>query len=152
MSFPKTERISALTDPSANFQLILLAYFEAVNVSGASNALRGLRITALEDLQKNLQNYEQRGYLPKLLCAIARKKGEQILQITTKKELEKLRKPRCPHFNGIQFVSDENSILEEELICWSEASLKAPLNETGFRRYMEVFRQVFPEESRMLPV
>ena len=41
---------------------------------------------------------------------------------------------------------------EEELICWSEASLRAPLNETGFQRYSELFRLVFPEESERLNI
>ena len=39
-----------------------------------------------------------------------------------------------------------------ELICWSEASLRAPLNEYAFRRYMELFCRMFPEESEALHI
>ena len=152
MNYPKTEPLGALKDPNADFQLILLPYFAAIDAGEASDSQRTLRITAMKELQRNLQRYQQRGYMQKLLCAIAKKKGKQILQITTKKELKELGKSCCPHFNGRQFVPNESSIPEEELIYWSEVSLKAPLNEVGFKRYMEVFRQVFPEESRMLPV
>ncbi len=48
--------------------------------------------------------------------------------------------------NGSKFIPDEFSVPEEELICWSETSLRAPLNEAGFNRYMELFRQILPME------
>ena len=32
---------------------------------------------------------------------------------------------------------------EEEAICWSETSLRGTLNEAGYKRYMEVFQEVF---------
>ena len=152
MSCPKTEPPRTVTETGTDFQPILLSYFTLIDADEVSDSRRTLRITAMKELQRNLQRYQQRGYMQKLLCAIAEKKGKQILQITTKKELKELGKSCCPHFNGRQFVPNESSIPEEELIYWSEVSLKAPLNEIGFKRYMEVFRQVFPEESRMLPV
>ena len=52
----------------------------------------------------------------------------------------------------MEFISDPYLLPEEELICWSEASLRAPLNEPGYRRYMKLFRQVFPEESQALNI
>ena len=39
-----------------------------------------------------------------------------------------------------------------ELICWSEASLRAPLNEYAFRRYMELSCRMFPEENDALHI
>lgn len=48
------------------------------------------------------------------------------------------------------FIPDAYSVPEEELICWSETSLKGPLTAEGFQRYMELFKQVLPEESRRL--
>ena len=47
-------------------------------------------------------------------------------------------------------TTDDYSVPEEELICWSEASKNAPLNEVGFKCYMELFKQVLPEESKAL--
>ena len=48
------------------------------------------------------------------------------------------------------FIPDAYSVPEEELICWSETSLKGPLTAESFQRYMELFKQVLPEESRRL--
>ena len=55
-----------------------------------------------------------------------------------------------PHYDGAGFIPAAYSVPEEELICWSETSLKGPLTAEGFQRYMELFKQVLPEESRRL--
>lgn len=57
---------------------------------------------------------------------------------------------QLPAYHGGKFSPGEYDIPEEELIGWSEAALRVPLNNVGFRRYMELFRQVLPEESRKL--
>ena len=88
--------------------------------------------------------------MPKLLYAIAEKKCRMIGSITSKSEMEQVIRPRCPHYDGNRFIPDAYSVPEEELICWSETSLKAPLNAAGFQRYMELFKQILPEESRKL--
>lgn len=111
---------------------------------------KNLRFLAVLKLQGCLHQYEQRGYLPKLIRAIAEKKCWIIGTITTEPEMEKLLKPSCPHYYGGKFKPGEYDIPEEELICWSEASLRAPLNSAGYQRYMELFKQVLPEESRRL--
>ena len=59
-------------------------------------------------------------------------------------------RPNCPHYDGAGFIPDAYSVPEEELICWSETSLKGPLTAESFQRYMELFKQVLPEESRRL--
>lgn len=61
-------------------------------------------------------------------------------------------RPRAPHFDGNKFIPDRYNIPEEELICWCETSLRGPLNENGFNRYMEVFHEVFPERSELLSI
>ena len=88
--------------------------------------------------------------MPKLIHAIAEKKCKMIGTITTESEMEKLLKPSCPHYYGGRFTPGEYHIPEEELIGWSEASLRTPLNSAGYQRYMELFKQVLPEESRRL--
>lgn len=111
---------------------------------------KNLRFLAVLKLQGYLHQYEQRGYMPKLIHAIAEKECRMIGTITTESEMEKLLKPSCPHYYGGRFTPDEYHIPEEELIGWSEASLRTPLNSAGYQRYMELFKQVRPEESRRL--
>ena len=36
--------------------------------------------------------------------------------------------PKAPYYNGAEFITDEYHIPEEELIAWSQTSLKAWLN------------------------
>lgn len=111
---------------------------------------KNLRFLAVLKLQGYLHQYEQHGYMPKLIHAIAEKKCRMIGTITTESEMEKLLKPSCPHYYGGRFTPGEYHIPEEELIGWSEASLRTPLNSAGYQRYMELFKQVLPEESRRL--
>ena len=73
-----------------------------------------------------------------------------ILQAKSKTELQAILRPKPPHYNGQGFQADQYLTPEEELACWSEASLRAPLNSAGFDRFMELFREVLPEESATL--
>lgn len=144
--------LGLLTETTDDFQLVIIPYIAAVAVSDDSEKICNLRLWAIKEMQQHLWHYKMLGYMPKLLCTIARKKCEMLLTLTTKAEIERLIKPRSPQYNGNQFIPDKFSIPEEELICWSETSLRAPLNGAGFKRYLELFRQVFPEESRAPPV
>ena len=58
--------------------------------------------------------------------------------------MKKFLQPRCPHYDGEKFIEDPYIIPEEELICWSYASLRFPLNSIGAARFQEVFKRVFP--------
>ena len=136
-----------------DYLLTIIPYFaEVFTESDVSNRVGVLRMDALQNLYAQLRCYEKRGYNRSLLCAIADKKGKMIMHITSREQATRLNSPRCPHFDGAKFYPDAFSIPEEELICWSEASLKGPLNEYGYQRYMELFRQVFPEKSRELSI
>lgn len=144
--------LKLLTETTDDFQLVIIPYIAAVAVSDDSEKICDLRLWAIKEMQQYLWHYKKLGYMPKLLCAIARKKCEILLTLTTKAEIERLVKPHCAQYNGNRFISDKCSIPEEELVCWSETSLRAPLNETGFRRYLELFHQVLPEESGALSI
>lgn len=136
---------------SDDFSIVLIPYFaQAVSEEGISDRLCSLRLEALRRLYGQLLQYKGSGYDQGLLASLAKKKAEHIMQVKTKTEMDRVIHPRTPHFNGEGFVPDSYMVPEEELICWSEASLRAPLNEYGMRRYMELFRQVFPEKSREL--
>ena len=127
-------------------------YAQVMAEEGISDKVRILRMEALRKLHGQLNQYAKSGYDKKLLSSLAGKKAELIMQADTKSEMDKIDRPRSPHFDGTKFIADSYLVPEEELICWSETSLRAPLNEYGMRRYMELFRQVYPEETKELGI
>ena len=145
-----TEMAQLLSEATEDFSLVLIPFLVELMDDKIPDKVQCLRASALRELQENLAYYKRQGIDSKLLCAIARKKGEMICGISTKTELEQAMRPHPPHYDGSKFIPDKYLLPEEELICWSETSLRAPLNEAGFNRYMELFRQVFPAESAAL--
>lgn len=130
------------------FELIIVRYVSEILVDTQTPApLQKARFEAIVRLRKMLLYYKSLNFIDELLTRIAQKKCEMLKQATSKTEMDKILKLRCPHYNGNRFVTDEYCVPEEELIGWSMASLSAPLNDVGFKRYMEVFQEVFPNES-----
>ena len=124
--------------------VIFFAFAEIVMDEDASDDLKSLRIDALKKVQRSLNHYHHLGYIPELTRAIAEKKCRMIKEATSKSEIEKFLQPRCPRYDGEKFIEDPYIIPEEELICWSYASLRFPLNNIGAARFQEVFKRVFP--------
>ena len=125
--------------------VIFFAFAEIVMDETASDDLKGIRIDALKKVQRSLNHYHHLGYIPELTRAIAEKKCRMIKEATSKSEMEKFLQPRCPRYDGEKFIEDPYIIPEEELICWSYASLWFPLNSIGAARFQEVFKRVFPD-------
>lgn len=145
---PCSEIAKLLCETVDDFRLVLAPYYAELAAAEVPDRILKLRISALQEVHRCLAHYQELNYDAKLLCTIARKKGDIILKITTQAEADKISRPRAPHYNGNEFVADEFSIPEEELICWSQTSLSAPLNSVGFDRFRELFRQVYPEKSK----
>ena len=125
--------------------VIFFAFAEIVMDEDASDNLKSIRIDALKKVQRSLNHYHHLGYIPELTRAIAEKKCRMIKEATSKSEMEKFLQPRCPRYDGEKFIEDPYIIPEEELICWSYASLRFPLNSIGAARFQEVFKRVFPD-------
>ena len=130
--------------------VILIPYFAEVVVGDKPEKVQSLQFTALRQLQARLHWYSERGYQDKLINAIAEKKCEMIMRTTTKAEMEKVLHAPAPHYTGAEFVADQYCVPEEELIGWSETSLRGPLIPAGLKRYMELFKLVFPEETHSI--
>ena len=131
---------------TAGYEIPLIFTFSEIIASDKkTDRVKELQLSALGQLRSCLRHYKSLGYVDSLLYAIAEKKGKLILEITSKTEMDKLMKPRCPHFDGNKFVEDKYVIPEEEMICWSQTSLQGPLNEIGFKRYMELFQKYLPD-------
>ena len=133
-----------------NIDVVLILIFVQVIMGERTDKVLALQFSALRELQVILHYYEQRGYSPELIGAIAEKKGQMIITTTTKAEMEKVLHPPAPHYNGSVFVADKYLIPEEELICWSETSLRGPLIKPAMKRYMELFQQFYPDEAKTL--
>ena len=125
--------------------VIFFAFAEIVMDEDASDDLKSIRIDALKKVQRSLNHYHHLGYIPELTRAIAEKKCRMIKEATSKSEMQKFLQPRCPRYDGEKFIEDPYIIPEEELICWSYASLRFPLNSIGAARFQEVFKRVFPD-------
>ena len=126
-----------------NIDVILIPFFAEVIVGERTDKVLELQFSALRQLQAVLHYYEQRGYSEKLIGAIAEQKGQMIITTTTKAEMEKVLHPS-------EFVPDKYLIPEEELICWSETSLRGPLIRPAMKRYMELFQRLYPDEAKDL--
>ena len=132
-----------------DFELVILfAFVEIVMDESASDDLKELRVNALTKVQRSLNHYHHLGYIRELTSAIAEKKCQMIKDATSRTEMQKFLKPRCPRYVGSKFVEDPYIVPEEELICWSYASLRFPLNSIGAARFQEVFKQVFPNGTK----
>lgn len=107
--------------------------------------VRTLRLEALKTLQSRLEEYRKNGYMAEMVTSIAWKRSRMIMEAETKAEMKKILAHSCPHYDGRRFVTDKYHVPEEELILWSEASLRGPLDSTGYERYCEVFRELFPK-------
>ncbi len=116
-----------------------------------SDRERELRFDAVARLNAIVHSYAQYRYDDRIYIGIAKKKGELIMVASTKTEMESILRPKAPRYDGCKFIPDKYNVPEEELIGWSQASLRAPLNGAGFERYMKVFCEVFPEEAKSIP-
>ena len=123
-------------------QIIATALTEIAGSNGPER-VKLLQSAALGELEITLNRYVERGYDPALLHTLASKKVRWIMESTTKYEIQAILNPPAPRYDGNKFCPDKYMPPEEETIGWSETSLRAPLNEAGFKRYMEVFQQVF---------
>ena len=122
---------------------IIATALTAIAESNRPERVKLLRSAALAELEITLNRYSERCYDSALLCDIASKKVGWIMEATTKKDIQAILNPSAPRYDGNKFYPDKYMPPEEEAIRWSETSLRAPLNEAGFKRYMEVFQQVF---------
>ena len=136
--------------PKTDYVIHLVPILAEIICEDVTDRVRELHFSAYKKLHAHLNFYKERGYCQKLLCGIAEKKGNLILEITSKAEMERLMKPHAPHYNGAEFIPDRYHIPEEELICWSETSFQGPLIDAGYKRYMEVFKEIFPEEAKSI--
>ncbi len=119
-----------------------------INDSSMNESLIIEKFNSLLKLNAMLIQFADDCIVSKLLDAIGTKMGDMIMSATTVAELRKIIKPKLPHYNGVKFMPDKYNIPELEVILWSKTSLIAPLNEIGYKRYLGLMKDLFPEEMR----
>lgn len=132
-----------------NYKEIISDAMKSAAVSSLKN-LRERKRSVLTEVQKRLAYYEHRCYADELLCAIARKKTNFMLRSDSVGAIREILKPSVPHYDGFEFHTGRYHVAEEELIGWSEASLRAPLTVAGFERFAEVFAEIYPEQGERI--
>lgn len=90
-----------------------------------------------------LEYYAKDGFSEHILDIIMEKKARLILDATTIKDINEIAEPPKPQYDGNKWWSSKNTVPEEELIWWSKASLKAPLNYEATMRYMKLIEDFF---------
>lgn len=107
---------------------------------------KNLEERKLDALRKSwalLESYAADGFDERILDAIMEKKAQMILASTSIEELRRLAAPPKPHYDGNVWRSSPNSVPEEELIWWSKASLRAPLSQDAYNRFVELFENFY---------
>ena len=102
---------------------------------------------ALLGIKRKASGEAERGILFELVLGMAQKKSRIICEAESISQLKEMVKPCEPYWNGGEFKTGPYHVPEEELLIWSEISLEMVLNDAGYRRYAELFMELFPEEG-----
>ena len=139
-----------LKNCNSDFSVVIAAFVAEILTAEMSDKMQKFRFEAMGQLQSRLTHYRKLGYIEELLCTIARKKSVMIMNASSKTNINKVMSLPSPSFNGNRFIPDKYDVAEEEMIFWAETSLRAPLNESGFKRYRELFGEIFPELAKKI--
>lgn len=109
-----------------------------------TDKLRNLRFSALMTAHSRAVSFAKSGFDLLLTEPIYKKRAELILKATSATEINKILLPAKPHYDGNKIVNrSPYPIDEEELLIWSEVSMKAPLSPVGFDRFAELFEKIY---------
>lgn len=133
-----------MTEP---YILELCPVYEAIESDTTlPEKLKQVKLEALQEIAARLCQYSKETWDPLLLNGYAKKKSRYILDAKTKSEVDEILKAPKPHYNGNKFQDGPYQVDEEELICWSEASLRRPPSGAAVERMFELMYRVFPTE------
>jgi len=113
-----------------------------------SQAVQRAAGEAIESSLKLVRFFRNQGIRSDVVHVVYEKRMAQIRAAKTVAELNEIAKPAKPHYTGIGFSTGAYDVPEEEMIFWSLASLKAPLNHEASERYLDLFRQTFGFDIR----
>lgn len=114
------------------------------------DTVRAAKLEAVSKVLQRISFYRSRGFLPHLIHCVFAKKMKMISEATTVKDLRAVSDVPKPHYNGNRVIPSDFSVPEEEIMIWSLTSELGPLNNAGFRRYMELFEELFGIDEETL--
>lgn len=114
------------------------------------DTVRAAKLEAVSKVLQRINFYRSRGFLPHLIHCVFAKKMKMISEATTVKDLWAVSDVPKPHYNGNRVIPSDFSVPEEEIMIWSLTSELGPLNDAGFRRYMELFEELFGIDEETL--
>ena len=113
-----------------------------------SQAVQRAAGEAIESSLKLVRFFRNQGIRSDVVHVVYEKRMAQIRVAKTVAELNEIAKPAKPHYTGNGFATGAYDVPEEEMIFWSLASLKAPLNHEASERYLNLFKQTFGFDIR----
>lgn len=114
------------------------------------DTVRAAKLEAVSKVLQRISFYRSRGFLPHLIHCVFAKKMKMISEATTVKDLRAVSDVPKPHYNGNRVIPSDFSVPEEEIMIWSLTSELGPLNDADFRRYMELFEELFGIDEETL--
>ena len=105
--------------------------------------MRSRKFAAVQKAAAITDAYAKAGIREDLVDTIMEKKTNLILSAKTIEEVDRAASQPKPHYTGGEWIDDPLSVPEEELVIWSQTSLKGPLTHAGQQRYLSVFKKVF---------
>ena len=104
-------------------------------------------VEALSDIKRKASGEAERGILFELVLGMAQKKSCIVCEAESISQLKQMMKPCQPYWSNGKFKPGPYHVPEEELLIWSELSLEAVLSADGYKRYAELFMELFPGEG-----
>ena len=119
------------------------AAFVVAETDDLPKAVLRERKKSVEDTLDRVQTYRARGIRNDLVHTVFEKRLQLIKDAKTVQALKEIQSEPKPRYDGGRFIAGPACVPEEEMICWSLASLQAPLVSEALKRYIDLFYQVF---------
>ena len=85
-----------------------------------------------------------------LINGLRAKKLLMIESAKSVKEIDLITHPTPIEWCGNGFIREKHVTPEEECLGWMQASLRAPLTAEGTERYIQVFKELFPNKASLI--
>ena len=128
------------------------ALAEVVLDTTCSEKEREVRLECLTQIFVRANAYLKKGFLPDVVEAFFVRKMEGLPLVSTKQDMQDFLKVSTPHYFGGKFTVSNIPYYseEEELLLWSETSLRGPLITARYERYMELFKKILPQKAEQI--
>ena len=128
------------------------ALVEVVLDTTCSEKEREVRLECLTQIFGRANAYLKKGFLPDVVEAFFVRKMKGLPLVSTKQDMQDFLKVSTPHYFGRKFTVSNIPYYseEEELLLWSETSLRGPLISAGYERYMELFKKILPQKAEQI--